>query len=133
MEGSAPKEKGRGTLVEEPARIVHIPTQERMWRAGVVQHTQQIAPSHTTEQATPPAAHPIPDSDVLKQVKAERVDAEPDTKLADITHTLGSTIQEVVSGPSDTRIRTTEGKLPISIAVRKLIQKGKGLFKKRAA
>ncbi|MBI2196088.1 hypothetical protein HYU45_00565 [Candidatus Daviesbacteria bacterium] len=124
MAGPAPTEI-QSIPTGENAKIVHLPTQERKWRERVVQHVQKkIGPSFTTNEATPHATQPIPDSQALKQARAERVGAEPDIKLADVTHTVGSTIQEVFGGTNDTtHIRTAQGRTPISMLKGRLFRK----------
>lgn len=108
MEGSA-LEKAQG-----PAGIVHIPTQDEHLIKDVVQHAQQIVPSHTTEQATPPAAHPIPDSDALKQAGAERVGVEPPFSLGDVSHMIGTAGTLWGGEEPSTHVRTTPGSRVLS-------------------
>lgn len=132
MAGPAPKEI-QGILSGKDNTIVHLPTQEAKWRAGVAQHAQQVVPSHTTEQATPPAAHPIPDSHALKQVQAERVGAEPPISFSDITHgvrTLGVAIGGVAP---DTYDRTIPGPTVIQFAKERARRLARRLFHKKKA
>lgn len=127
MVGSAPKEI-QGIPTGESAQTVRTPTRETEWRKNVVQHTQQIVPSYTTEQATPPAAHPIPDSDALKQVQAERLGTEPLISLSDITHgvsTLGTLVGGVAPNTYDRTILGKEGISFVKERVRRLFPKKK--------
>lgn len=130
MAGPALKEI-QGIPTGENTKIVHLPTQETEWRKRVVQHTQQVVPSYTTEQATPSAAYPIPDSDALKHAKAERVGAEPPFSFSDITHgvnTLGTAVGGVAP---DTYDRTIPGNNVISLVKEK--ERARRLFQKKKA
>lgn len=53
----------------ETDKIVHLPDEERNWRARVVEHTRKIVPWHTTEQATPSAAQEIIEFPTPEDVK----------------------------------------------------------------
>ena len=66
---------------EQPNKVVHIPTQETKWTQGVVQEVKNISEVGSffeAEHATPHAPKPIPNSEALKKVGAERVGAEPE-------------------------------------------------------
>ena|SRR3990172_383492 len=129
MSGSAPK-KIQGISTRENDQVVHIPTEEESWRTSVTGHAQKVVPSYTAKQATPPASHPIPGSDALEQVKAERVGEEPEISFSDIRHGV-STLGTAVGGVApDTYDRTTSENRKIISFVK---ERARRLFRKKAA
>ena len=73
---TVPEEVGKPGPKEVGKIVQFIPRQESEWREGVVQQVQQVVPAFKSDQAVSPAAAPIPNSEALKQVKAERVNSE---------------------------------------------------------
>ena len=59
MTVTAPKEIQGLPSGGENAQIVHLPEQEEDWRRRVTKEAQKIVPTHTTEQAIPPATQGI--------------------------------------------------------------------------
>lgn len=89
----APKEI-QGIPSSETGKIVHLPTQEATWRDRVVENVQRIVPSHTVKQATPHATQPIPPSEDLKKIGAERPGAIEFPTVGDATRNIGHMFNE---------------------------------------
>lgn len=112
-------EKVHKIPVEGPARVVHIPTQDTRLRQNVAQQVQKAGHSFTTEQATPPASQPVPESNEMKEFGVERIGAEPTIDVADITDIMKKTAGHVVKsvggeeGPL-THVETVPGSKVIS-------------------
>lgn len=70
---------------------VHLPSEEKKWTSSVAQDAEKAA-GHpfTPEQATPPAAQPIPTSKSGTQIQPG-VNAEPFIDTADVADFVGKT------------------------------------------
>lgn len=96
MADAAPKEIQERSTQKAGNVVQFVPRHRQDLIRNVVQETQQIDPTFTEEQAIPVSSHPIPDTKELRDVKAERVGAEPIIDIADVTDIMGKTAGHVV-------------------------------------
>lgn len=115
MDVTAPEKASRIQTEERPSNVVDFTSRHKKHLIqNVVQETQKVAPFFKEEDATFHASEPVPNSPALKEVGAERVDAEPVIDTADITDIMGKTAGHVVGLASDkgslTHVETVSGK-----------------------
>lgn len=130
-------EKVHRIPVKEPANVVQfVPRHNQDLIRNVVQKAQQIDPTFTEEQATPVSSHSIPGSQELRDVKAERIGAEPVIDIADITDIMGKTAGHAVNSVggeegSLTHVETVPGSKAVSY-IKEKMQRLKRGFRKAA-
>lgn len=88
---SVPKEiQGISASIGETGKVVNfVDERDKLLHRKVAGEAQKVVPAFTAEEAAPSASEPVPPLPALRQVKAERVGAEPFIDTGDIVDFVG--------------------------------------------